>query len=692
MDRQLTSANDADLDIARLFGAIWRSKVTILAVSLLITGIAFAVLSTMAPQYRADARVLIQTGESIFTRPTENGNDGSRLDREGVTSQVDVLMSTELLKTVAERVRLADYDEFDPDAQLGAIKLFLAAFGLIPDPRAQPAEERVLEAFRENLGIYARENSRVIVIEFTSEDQELTAQVPNVLAEEYLKLESRASLESTGDAASFLSAEIAKLQDSVREAESRVAQFRSANGLLNGQNREILATQQLSELSTELSRVRADRAEAQARARSVQRALDNGTDINTLPDVIDSPIIGRLREQEIRLNSQLADLRTTLLDNHPQVRALRSQLADLNAQIRNEARKVLISLRTEAEIAGEREQQLIAEVNGLKAVSSDANTNQVQLNALEREANTQRALLESYLIRFREAQTREDTGYAPALARLISRAVMPTEPVFPKMLPMLIAIFVVSMLVSSLIVLLRELFSGRAFVPAAGAGVGSAGAAGQPAMETAVTGRVNDAALDGLAATAVADGTSRMLFVSPEGNNGATASVTMARSLAALGLSTVLVDLTTTGLASALMTGDPDLAGMTDLLAGYTGFGDIIHGDFKSAADIVPSGGAPQAEARKGLGRLPMIVNSLQDAYDVVVMECGDTTPDAIAGLVRPGTRIVMAVASAHSSHVEKAADAFLRSGLGDLTLVVAPAADGLGAKPAGPGHWRSAG
>src|SRR4029453_3821060 len=93
---------------------------------------------------------------------------------------------------------------------------------------------------------------------------------------------------------------------------------------------------------------------------------------------------------------------------------------------------------------------------------------EVELRALEREANAQRELLESYLARYREASSRKDGNYLPADARIFSRAIVPSEPYFPKPVPIAGAAFVGSLLVMAIVTLLQELFSGRAMRPAAG--------------------------------------------------------------------------------------------------------------------------------------------------------------------------------------------------------------------------------
>ncbi len=265
----------------------------------------------------------------------------------------------------------------------------------------------MLKAFREKLNVYRVEKSRVIVIEFSSEDPKLAAEVPNAIADAYIAVSRDAKQQSNADATDWLKPEIEDLTRRVKEAEAKVATYRSQSDLLIGQNNSVLATQQLSELSSELSRVRASRAAAEANAEGRARAsLDSGASLDALPDVLSSGLIQRLRERQVQLKADIADLSTTLLDNHPRIRALRSQLADLDGQIRNEAENVLKALQTEARTAQLREQQLVADLNRLKAASARAGDQEVELRALEREAAAQRELLESYLTRYREASSR----------------------------------------------------------------------------------------------------------------------------------------------------------------------------------------------------------------------------------------------------------------------------------------------
>ena len=130
----------------------------------------------------------------------------------------------------------------------------------------------------------------------------------------------------------------------MKEAEARVAEFRSQSDLLIGGNNSVLATQQLSELSTRIVAGARQPRRGRSDRQSVRGALQSGGSLDALPEVLSSDLIQRLRERQVELKADIADLSTSLLDNHPRIRALRSQLADLDRQIRTEAEKMLKGL------------------------------------------------------------------------------------------------------------------------------------------------------------------------------------------------------------------------------------------------------------------------------------------------------------------------------------------------------------
>ncbi len=687
---------DVDVDLGRLLAGLRRDWVQIVLVAAIVTAIVLVLALFATPRYRAETRLIIEEQESVYTRPQTTSGDPI-LDAEGVTSQVQVITSSAILSEVAAELDLASREEFEGgESALGGV---LVAIGL-KSPSSLPPEDRVLQILRDKLMVYRVEDSRVIVIQFSSEDPELAARVPNAIAETYVASQRAARLQSTASATEWLEPEIADLKERVQEAEARVAEFREQTGLLMGQNNTVLATQQLAELSSEVSRVRASRLSSEAQAEAMRAAIEEGNSIEALPEVLASGLIQRLREREVELRSEIADLSTTFLSGHPRINALQSQLADLESQIQLEVQKVLQGIETEAETARRRETQLMAEFDRLKAESAAAEEDQVELRALEREATAQRELLESYLTRFREAVARRERNYIPVDVRVFSRAMVPSQPYFPKVIPLALAALAGSLLLMAIVTLLRELFSGRAMRPAdtrekddALTTTGAAATVPLPegtdtsdplSDETEQQPRLNVSAvslpdsasslgevnIEVAAETLISTGAARAIFISPEGDEAAAAAVLVAREVADAGLRVLLIDLTASGAASRPMLESKVYSGITNLLASEAQFAEVIHADLYSNCHIIPVGTADPERSMRGIDRLPIIMNSLVIAYDLVVVECGPADAAAVQSFIADDAQLLVSVLDPQDRDVAEAAAALKEKGLGKPLLV----------------------
>lgn len=689
-----TGSSDLDVDLAQLFGSLVRNWLRILVFAIAVTGGAFLLTSLATPHYRAETRILIENRESVYTRPTNavSSADSDRplLDEEAITSQVEVISSADILREVARSLDLASREEFGASGGNSLLGGVMILTGLKSDPSRASVEERVLQAMRERLTVYRVDRSRVIVIRFSSTDPELAATVPNAIADAYLAVQEQAKRLSNTDATEWLEPEIADLRQRVRQAEARVADYRAQADLHTGQNNTVLASQQLSELSSELMRVSAARSAAQARAASIRDALASGAQLDSLPEVLNAAVVQRLRERQAQLSADLADLSTTLLGHHPRIRALNAQLVETGAQLRAEMGKVLRALDNETASMQTRERELTADVNRLKVAAGRAGDDEVELRALEREAAAQRALLESYLTRYREAASRADRNYLPADARIFSRATRPFDSYFPKVLPITAAAFVGSLLLAAIFTLLAELFSGRAMRPAARtvepveevAMPATSPASADPDLATEPHPGDELTVVDA-ADRLIAGGTVRAIFVSPEGDEAAASSVMVAREVSDAGLRVLFLDLTSSGAPSASMLESSRYPGITNLLASEAQFSDIIRGDLYSDCHVIPVGTADVDRAMRAIDRLPIIMASLTTAYDLVVIECGPTTAAGIERVVGEATEILVSVIEPDDSAVGEACAGLSEAGYTQL-LRVTPVGHSLPPAPQG--------
>ena len=647
---------DVEIDVRELLMSVVRKLPYIIVFTCIIAVGTYLGLAQISPKYLAQASILIETGESEFTR-VENATPATAtvLDKEAITSQVQLIRSRDLARTVAQRLGLADRAEFNSDLAGGSlISDFLTSVGLSKDPSRSSVEERVLEQFATNLTVYAVENSRVITIEFESEDPELAARAANLVAEEYIALQRAAKRETTVDAAKWLESEIEKLGARVQGAEAKVEKYRTTNDLFTGggQSPATLPQQQLSDLNAELTRVRAARGDARVKAEQIRSSLNSGTALNQT-EVLNSPLIQRLVEQQVALRSQIAELSATLLPGHPRMREVTAQITDLDRQILREAQKVLKGLEAESELAAAREGQILQELSQLKSAAARANDAGVDLRALEREAAAQRDLLDSYLRRYREALAHQQGEYLPADARVISRASAPIKPYFPKKGPLTLAAFAAALLLAIAFVIVRELASGRPVrrvVPAPLPVVAEVEPIGgqvrwsddrgvrrmMPDEPTLSSGQGDhiDESVAIVAGRIIADRYKRIVVTTAEDsdrNARPHAAVALARMIARADQRPVLIDLRGDSANSITLGEGNDLPGFSDLFAGEASFAQVIFRDRESRVHFIPVGLQPLLSTSQNDDRVGLLINALDHTYDHVLLDVADDVIESIA-------------------------------------------------------------
>lgn len=395
-------------------------------------------VNVVPPRYTGEAKLILESREPAFTRTAQDRPDtNAPIDDQAVASQVQVLMSRDIAREAIKRLKLVGNPEFDATAgDIGPVQQAMMLLGIGPNPFDRPAEDRVIESYFEHLLVYQVGKSRIITVEFRSKDSALAAEAANTVAQLYLASLTADKVNTARYASTWLGGNITALRRKVAEAEAKVEAFRAKHGLVAsaGPAGQPLTAQQLSELSSQLSQARVLRADIAGRAAAIKDLLKDGRAYE-ITEVANNEMLRRTIETRITVRAQLALESRSLLPAHPRIKELKAQLDDLDAQIKNAAERAVRILENDARIADARVTSLQAAVDGQQDVVVKGNASEIELRALEREAKVQREQLESYLGRFREASARDAESAAPADARIVSRAVTPTLPSFPKKVP-----------------------------------------------------------------------------------------------------------------------------------------------------------------------------------------------------------------------------------------------------------------
>ncbi len=716
------AAQSSEIDLGAVGRALARKKWWVFGPALAVAALTFVGVNLITPKYKSEARILIEGRENIFFRPdAEKSADRDRtVDQEAITSQVQLALSRDVARQVIKDLKLGDRPEFDPTLNgVSLMRYSLGFLGLARDPLSMTPEERVLEAYFDRLTVFPVDKSRVFSIEFQSADPELAAKVANAVADSYLKVQQSARQEQTRAASRWLGGEIDVLRKRVSDAEEKVEGFRSKTNLFAVGTGSTLSSQTLGEANRDLAVARSQKADLESKARYIRDVLKRGGAVE-YSDMINSELIRRLNEQRVTLRAQLAEQSSTLLGNHPRIKELKAQIADLDHQIRDEAAKLARSFENDAQIAGARMESLQGMLDQLKLQASSTNGQDVELRALDREAKSQRDLLESYLAKYREAIARDNLS-PPGDARVISPAAVSNTPYFPKKLPIVLIATLATLLVCAGFITTGELLAGNAErvvvpmepveVPVEIAeaparrrwlptGLIRAKAASDepvdeiadeqpPVVEAGPVAPVAEEPAPAESAPTTAeredelplihvaqalreagDEGKRIAVMGAELGSGATRTAVALARLLARDARVVLLEMSLDRPELAAITLDPRSPGIGDLVHGSATFGEIITRDRVSRVQIIPAGDVGMDTAMVyGSERLVMAIDALMNAYDHIVIDVGavaDAPVERIARLAPCGLLVAGKVSEADANETR---ERLLKAGFGDIAV-----------------------
>src|SRR5690606_26894443 len=242
------------------------------------------------------------------------------------------------------------------EAQAGAedaLAARLAAAGGDPAVLAAPLspeeiEKITVDNFLAGLEVKPSDRARVIEVVYSSSDRFLAAQLANAVVRTYItgQIEERSSVVS--EAGAWLDERVREAEARLLAAQQALADFQAETGLINVGDTTLI-TRQLAELSASLIAARTRTQEAQASYDQVQALLGAGSSIDSIPAVMDSPLIADLRRQAAEVQRRVALLSAQYGDQYPELVSARAELGNIQASIGHEIRS--IGLRLERDLA-----------------------------------------------------------------------------------------------------------------------------------------------------------------------------------------------------------------------------------------------------------------------------------------------------------------------------------------------------
>jgi exopolysaccharide transport family protein len=404
----------------------------------LIAGLLGAIYALqLVPVYTATAKLLIDPSQAGGLSPEQSFN--GFLDDGKIESELAIISSSSVARRVAEKLNLAentDTASAEPSIfslLFGHLKSLISGGATQTEADVSAATEEPLERTAKSLqsGVEVKRQgfSYLIGVSYTSPNPSLAAAVANGFVDEYLVDQLETKYEATRRNNDWLNERLGDLRNKVRDSERAVELFKAENNIV-GVEGSTLSDQQVSKLNEQLILARAETAQAKASFDQVQAAVKRGGDLSSFADAAQAANIGALRGKASEVRRELAEATVKYGSRHPTVVALRAQLGDINRQIGAEASRTVASAENKFRVALSREQSIEASLEGMKGGVTQTNQAEVTLRELEREAQANKALFESFLSRFKE--TSQEETLKTSAARIIERAKAPTTPSAPK--------------------------------------------------------------------------------------------------------------------------------------------------------------------------------------------------------------------------------------------------------------------
>lgn len=388
-----------------------------------------------SPQYTATATILIDPRRSSVadndSGQQKTSNPAS--DEATVNSQAVLLQSPAILRRVVDQLNLGNDPEFGGRTSLLApvMRLLTPARPAVAEQTAEDiAEAKAISFLGTKRLKVARDGTTFVVnVNATSESPEKAAKIANAVTDAYFAEQVQSKFDTRKIAATWFDQQLQALKAKVQESDHAVEEYRARNNLTLTQGVTV-NDQQLTDLNNKLIDAHVQTAEARAKFEQVENIAKTKADPGTMEQALASDLITRLRTQYADVAKSLADVSSKYGPQHPLVLNARAQLRETKRLIDEEVHRILESTRQAYKVAQSREDALTASLSHLKNTSNESGLEQVRLRELQREADANRTLYESFLARYKETSAQETLALPDA--RLVSRADVPIQPSFPK--------------------------------------------------------------------------------------------------------------------------------------------------------------------------------------------------------------------------------------------------------------------
>ena len=368
------------------------------------------------PIYVAAARVEVDK-EPQYLLPFQNPNSYDEfMDMENyIETQTKILQSETLAMQTIRVLDLGRYPDFGGTPNASA-----RTYGGAGSQR--PA---ILGAFLGRLRVKRVPNSRLVEVEFESEDPQLAARVVNAHLQTYLEQNFRSKYDAITQSSSWLSSELEEIRIKVEKSEDARLAYERQNKIWQIDEKQNITTQKLADQSRSVTEAQTQLAEKEALYR-----MATAGNVDALPAAQNNPVIQNLRRQKEELEQRYSEAVSQYGPNFPRVQRLAAQKGEVDDHLAKAQKTIIEIVETDYNTSRQRLEILQHALEEQKAEANDLGEKLVQYHILQHDAESNKQLYDGLLQKLKEAGI--TAGLRSSNIRVVDPALVPASPSRPQ--------------------------------------------------------------------------------------------------------------------------------------------------------------------------------------------------------------------------------------------------------------------
>jgi chain length determinant protein EpsF len=287
---------------------------------------------------------------------------------------------------------------------------------------------------RKSVTVTPSRDSSVIDIAVEWTDRKTAATLANAFAQAYIDTSIELKVDPAKQYAAWFDERSRALRADLEAKQKKLADYQRATGIIATDGRYDIENARLTELSSELVAIQALRQDSQSRQRQA-----NG-DYDSLPEVLQSPVIGALKADLSRQEAKLQDIASSLGKNHPDYKTTAAEVSALRGRIEQESAKIAAALGNTTQINLRRENDIRAALEAQKQRMLEFTNQHDEASVLQNDVATAQRNLDAVTQRL--AQTSLESQTQQTNIALLTPAVEPLYHSSPRLgLSLLVSLF-----------------------------------------------------------------------------------------------------------------------------------------------------------------------------------------------------------------------------------------------------------